>query len=219
MIKKKMDLSKYNMKMTIKAICMFEKLSGKSFFKFDNEDIPLLMYSTFYCSNDIEIKFETFLGLMDVQDIAEWVVKKYSDILEVMKQFSKKEESVEEDNSLKLGKEEETTITDLANSLIIDYGVDPHYVMYEMGLWEIEKMYEVVQTKIQNHYEEERLWAYINVMPHIDGKKVKGPEKLLPFPWEKDRKKKKAEDDLNNNMYAIKHTIGMNIDDLVNGGR
>ena len=30
-------------------------------------------------------------------------------------------------------------------------------------------------------------------------------------------KKKKAEEGLKNNEYAVKHTIGMNIDDIING--
>lgn len=217
-VHKKMDLSQYKMKMTVKSVCMFEKLSGKSFFSFDDEDIPLLLYSTFYCSNDVEIKFETFLGIMDNQDIANWAVTRYTDILAVMQQF-KVQTTSGETTEQKQPQESVTTVTDLANTLIVDYGVDAHYVMYEMSLWEIEKMYEVVQTKIQNHYEEERLWAYINVMPHIDGKKIKGPEKLLPFPWEQQNRKKKAETELKNNEYAVKHTIGMNIDDIINGAR
>ena len=215
-IRKKMDLSKYKMKMTVKSICMFERLSGKSFFNFVDDDVPLLIYCTFYCSNDLEIKFETFLGIMDNQDIANWAVTKYTEILAVMQQF-KANPSSGETTQTKDTSEEITTVTDLANTLIIDYVVDAHYVMFEMSLWEIEKMYEVVQTKIQNHYEEQRLWTYINIMPHIDGKKVKSPDKLLPFPWDQQNKKKKAEEGLKNNMYAVKHTIGMNIDDIING--
>ena len=103
-------------------------------------------------------------------------------------------------------------MTDLATSLIIDYHMDAHYVMYEMNIWEIEPLYGAADAMVKRRYEEERLWAYIDIMPHIDGKKVKGPETLLPFPWEKDMKKKKIEKDLQNNLYAVKHTIGMNMD-------
>ena len=183
-----MDLSKYKMEMSIKSICMFERLSGKSFFKFEDVDIPTLLYTSFYCSNDLDIKMETFMGLMENEQIARWAANKYADILGVMQQFAK-EPQPEDDDKQEEGEEKVTTMTDLANSLIIDYGVDAHYVMYEMDVWEIEKMYEVVQTKIQNHYEEERLWTYLNIMPHIDGKKLNKPEKLLPFPWEKEKKK------------------------------
>lgn len=210
---KKMDFSKYNMKFTIKSICMFEKLSGKSFFKLTDEDLPMLIYTTFYCSNDLDIKYETFLGIMQNEQIANWALSKYTDMLDVVKQFSK-----DVDATAASG-ETEATMTDMANSLIINYGVDPHYVMYEMNTWEIEEMYRVVETKIQSHYEEQRLWTFLQVLPQIDGKKVNKPEKLLPFPWEAEAKKKKVEEDLKNNEYAIKHTIGMNIDDIINNGK
>lgn len=212
---KKMDLSMYKMELTVKAICMFERLSGKSFFKFDDEDVLTLMYATFYTSNKLDIKFTTFIGILENEQIANWITLKYKNILDVVQQFQKvdKEEGEEE----KTEEDKVPTITDIATSLIVEYGVDAHYVMFEMDLWEIEALYEACDTKIRKKYEEERLWAYVGIMPHIDGKKVKGPEQLVPFPWEKGMKQKKIEENLKNNEYAVKHTIGKNIDDILNG--
>lgn len=202
----------YRMKMTVKSICMFERLSEKSFFAFTDEDIPLLAYAIFYTSNDLDIKYETFLGIMENEQIARWAMEKLRDALEVNKQFKKEEVAGSGTTS-----NEEMTMTDLATSLIIDYHMDAHYVMNEMCLWELEPMYKACDVSVKRHYEEERLWTYINVLPQIDGKKINAPDKLLPFPWEKEKKKKKAEENLKNNMYAIKHTIGLNMDDLLNG--
>lgn len=213
---KKMDLSKYKIKMTIKSICMYEKLSGNSFFAFTDEDIAILMYCIFCTSNDIDMKYTTFCNLMENEQIALWMANKYKDLLDVLKQFPQKENT---EPAQKKDEEEEKvmTMTDLATSLIIDYHMDAHYVMYEMGIWEIEPLYETCDAMVKRRYEEERLWAYIDAMPHIDSKKVKGPSDLLPFPWEKEEKKKRAEKNLKNNAYAVKHTIGMNMDDLLNG--
>lgn len=211
---KRMDLSKYKMKMSIKAICMFERLSGCSFFRMSGEEAPYLMYSVFYTSNDIDMRFETFIGILENPQIAQWVVAKFADILEVVEQFRKEGD---EPGEKKEDEEDVITMTDLATTLIADYHLDPHYVMSEMELWEIEPFFKACDAVVKKRYEEERLWAYIGVLPHIDGKKVKGPDQLLPFPWEKDMKKKKVEKDLENNMYAIKHTIGMSIDDILNG--
>lgn len=213
---KKMDFSNYQMRLSIKAICMYERLSGKSFFDFADEDVLMLLYSTFYTSNKVEIKYETFIGIMENPQIANWVTREYKDILNVMQQFRKEEKAVEEPKED--GKEDKKmTMTDLATSLIIDYGVDAHYVMYDMDVWEIEPLYEACDAMVKRRYEENRLWTYIDIMPHIDGKKVKGPDQLLPFPWEKEIKKKKVEKDLKDNLYAVKHTIGMSIDDILNG--
>ena len=214
---KKMDLSMYKMKLSVKAICMYERLSGKSFFDFENEDIGMLLYCTFYTSNELEIKYETFIGILDNEQIANWMVLKYKDILGVVQQFPKKENTDTVAN--KTDDDMKMTMTDLATSLIIDYHMDAHYVMYEMNIWEIEPLYGAADAMVKRRYEEERLWAYVDIMPHIDGKMVKGPESLLPFPWEKDMKKKKIEKNMQNNLYAVKHTIGMNIDDIINGKR
>ena len=210
---KKMDLSMYQMKMTVKSICMFERLAKKSFFKFVDEDIPLLMYAIFYTSNSLDIKFETFVGILENPQIARWAATKFTDLLEVNRQFNGEEEKVE----AKEGEENTMTMTDIATSLIIDYHMDAHYVMYEMSVWEIEPLFKACDAMVKKHYEEQRLWSYIEVMPHIDGKKVKGPESLLPFPWEKEVRKKRVEENLKNNLYAVKHTIGKNIDDILNG--
>lgn len=207
---KKMDLSKYRMDFTIKAICMYERLSGRSFFDFAEEDIAMLLYCTFYVSNDIEIKYSIFQGILENPQFATWAASKYNDILEVMKQF-KKEGNDDEGGSGTT----KMSMTDLATSLIIDYHVDAHYVMYEMNIWEVEPLYEACDTMVKKRYEEERLWTYIQVLPQIDGKKIKGPDQLIPFPWEKEVKKKRTEENLKNNTYAVKNLIGRNINDIL----
>lgn len=184
--RKKMDFTGYDLKLTIKSICMYERLSGKSFFKFSEEDIGMLLYCSFYITNNTEIKYETFLSMLEVEDITLWAVEKYRDLLDVIQQFKK------EDNTGTQGDGEvdtkELTMTDMATSLIVDYHLDAHYVMYEMGLWEIEPMYQACDASVKRRYEENRLWTYIDVMPHIDSMKIKGPNDLLPFPWEKTKK-------------------------------
>ena len=83
--------------------------------------------------------------------------------------------------------------------------------MYEMELWEIEPFFKWTEESQKDKWERERLWTYLNIMPHIDSKKCKSPDKLFPFPWEKEEHKKKAEQELKNNEYAIKNMIGKSI--------
>lgn len=197
------DLSDYDIILSIKSICMYERLSGKSFFNFMEEDMGMLLYCSFYVTNNVEIRYETFIGMLEVEDITKWAVDKYKNILEVIQQFKPSEE---EDTEVEGNPEEDIkklTMTDMATSLIIDYHMDAHYVMYEMRLWEIEPMYRACEAAIRRRYEEERLWTYIDVMPHIDGKKIKGPADLLPFPWEKDSKTKAQEDLKKNSAAAV----------------
>lgn len=183
--KKKMDFSGYDMVLSIKSICMYERLSGKSFFNFGEEDMGMLLYCTFYITNNREIKYETFLNMLEVDEITLWMAEKYKNILDVIQQFKSKEPPRAEETNEDAP---ELTMTDMATSLIVDYHLDAHYVMYEMKLWEIEPMYKACDSMVKRRYDEERLWAYIGVLPHVDGKKVQGPSDLIPFPWDKDKK-------------------------------
>ena len=207
--KNKMDLSQYKMGLNIKAICYFEKITGKSFFGFGEEDIMHLLYACFLINNpETKISFNVFMGIMQNEQIAKWSSSQFQDALGIIQQFNK---SIEGQREEKFSMDQTSTMTDFATSLIIDYGMDAKYVMYDMDIWEIEEYFEAVNTRIKREMELERFWTYIKVLPHIDGKKCKSPEALVPFDWEKDAKKKRNEENLKNNEYAIKHTIGRSI--------
>ena len=67
------------------------------------------------------------------------------------------------------------------------------------------------ENKKKEELELDRMWTYLNMSPHIDTKKCKGPDKLFPFPWEKEEKKIKVNQELENNRLAIQNMIGKNI--------
>lgn len=208
------NFDKYKMKITIKSICMFEHLANKSFYDFTDEDVVTLLYCVFVCSNNIEYKLSTFNYLLEDERVAKWFGEKFIGLMDYIKQFPQKEE---EDGEVKNGRQETPYISDLASMLIINYGVDAKWVMEDMELWQVDNLFKTAEEKTKSHYEEERLWSYLSILPHVDGKKLNKPDKLLPFPWEKEDKKKNAEKDLKNNEYAIKHTIGMSIEDILHG--
>ena len=206
------NFDKYKMKITIKSICMFEHLAGKSFYKFNDEDVVTLLYCIFVCSNNLDYRLSTFNYLLEDIRVSKWFGEKFMGLMDYIKQFPQKD--VEESESKS---DESPYISDLASMLIINYGVDAKWVMEDMELWQIDNLFKAAEEKTKSHYEEERLWSYLSILPHVDGKKLSKPEKLLPFPWEKENRKKKAQTELKNNEYAIKHTIGMNIDDILHG--
>lgn len=207
--KNKMDLSMYKMKLNLKSICYFEKISGKSFFDFDEEDVIYMLYATFIVNNpDTNMPFNIFTGILENEQISKWIVSKYQDVITLIYQFN---QSQDENKQEKFTMENSATMTDFATSLVIDYGMDVKYVMYDMDLWEIQEYYEAVNTHIKKEMEMERFWTYIKVAPHIDIKKIKSPEKLVPFDWEKEENKKKRQQELKNNEYAIKNMIGRSI--------
>ena len=207
--KNKMDLSKYKINLNVKSICYFEKITGKSFFGFGEEDVMYLLYACFLINNpETKISYNVFMGIMQNEQIAKWAFSQFQDALSLVHQFNK---SIDEQKEDKSSTGQTSTMTDFATSLIIDYGMDAKYVMYEMDIWEIEEYFEAVNTHIKREMEMERFWTYIKVLPHIDSKKCKSPEALVPFEWEKETRKKKAEQELKNNEYAIKNMIGKSI--------
>ena len=57
----------------------------------------MLLYCTFYVSNDIEIKYSIFEGILENPQFATWAASKYNDILEVRKQFKKDSKDEKQD--------------------------------------------------------------------------------------------------------------------------
>lgn len=207
--KSKMDLSDVKFNMNIKSICYFENLSNKSFYSFSDDDVILLLYSIFIINNpDKQISLEGFLFLMENNDFSNYIFKFFKDSTDFIKDnIVVTTEKKEASDDLK----KEVKITDLASLLIIEYGVSAEYVMYKMGLWEINNLFKAIENKSKNDMVDKRFWTYMNIMPHIDTKKCKSPQALLPFDWEKSIIKERKERDLKNNMFAIKNTIGKSI--------
>ena len=119
--------------------------------------------------------------------------------MEYVKQFNNEQSIVEEQKS----KQEPIMLTQVVGYLAA-HGVDYDYIINQMQLWEIDGLLGAIQDKQKEELELQRMWTYINVSPLIDSKKVKNPQSLIMFPWEKAEKNKKAEEDLKAKQEAIK---------------
>lgn len=206
-----MDFDKYKMRFNAKSLCMFEKMKNKSFFKIvDEDDVLCLTYCMLISNNeDLLMTFEVFKQMMKDKKVSRWVREEYERVGQFEEQLRTKSEDGKEgsDDS----DTEELTVTKMASSLIIQYGMDPDYVMYRMGVWEIYDYFKAAEAKMKDELIDKRLWTYLLVSPHVDMKKMKSPEKMLPFPWEKDERKKKAEEDLKKNLPAMQKIIGQKL--------
>lgn len=208
--KPKMDFSDIKFEMNIKSICYYEKLTGKSFFNLGDDDVLDMLYSIYMVNNpDKYLKRESFFNLLGREDIAKYFIRKFSMYGDIMQQFIKDEDT--KNIPSKDNPEKTIKITDYATTLIIKYGVDAHYVFYEMDVWELNELFEQIDSKLKEDLSQKRFWTYMNIMPHIDTKKCKGPEQLLPFDWEKELIKERKERDLKNNMFAIKNMLGKSL--------
>lgn len=198
----KKDYQEFKLKLNMKTILLYEEMSGKSFYDVGGEDVMLLIYCALIVNNDLTITKAHFDTIMKNEKIARELMSKCQSELDFMQQFTSK---VEDAETQELGGEllENTKISDIIHMLILQHNLDIHYVMYEMRLWEISPLVKTIGEKVKSEMVEKRFWTYMTICPHIDNKKVKGPESLLPFPWEKEDKKKNAIKFMEENKQGI----------------
>lgn len=202
----------------MKAIMMFERMTGKDFTDFnDLEDVDILMYCSFVCSTGIKITLDAFNLMLEDQSFAKNLAEKWERTGQYLKQFQETHGEPTDQGQEKT----HFSLTAAVNTLIFDYGVDADYVLNKMDLWEIEVLFKGAEEHYYNQMEDKRLWAYIGMLPHVDKKHSKTftPQKMLEFPWEKKNNKKAAEDNLEKERERISATVGMSIEDIINGKR
>lgn len=203
-----------NLKMSIKSIVLFEKMTNIPFSDLsfteqsilNNPDVFLkLLYCILISHPENQIKY-TFEGACE-QLFTEQNLVLYSTFLSneiaLMNQFvdSKLLKDVNTDilEDHKEEKEHKSVyMKNLVPILILDCGLDADFVLNELNYTDIDDYLKYREDKHKNDLEEKRLFTYLTISPHIDTKKCKTPEKLLPFPWEKADRKNKAEDGIKN---------------------
>lgn len=200
-----MDFEKYKIRMNVRSCCLFEQLTGKNFFQMsDGEDMLQLMYAVLVANNDLMFSYDAFLILIQDPKVFRWLegeYKRITDFSSQLKVFDNKNDDTD-------GKKDESnlTMTEIASSLIVQYHLDPHYVMNEMQLWEIMPYFKVADAMTKAELVEKRFWTYMNISPHINTKKCSSPEDLIAFEWEK----KKKREEFNKNAQAAAAFLGGN---------
>ena len=172
-------------KLNLQAIRVAERLLKKPFGEFDltdEETILTLMYAMVSENNDEVMTFDQFKSILNMGKIGIKVQRAVSDEMAYIDQF-KEEVSDKEEKAPYMG--------DLA-ALLITFGLDAHFVLYEMKLFEIGDYIKAIDEHKKEHMERDRLWTFYTILPHIDQKKIKSPQDLMPFPWEREQLEKDA---------------------------
>lgn len=196
-----------------KALMMFEKLSGESYFNINEVNYVFLLYAMYMVKHPyLNMTLMDFANIFGSnKKVTKQLLKEFEEYMVYIRQFTSSNKTEVVSGEDKDVEKANTTITDIVMYLITACGIDPHYVMYEMELWEIEPYMKFAEMNKKESLEMDRLWTYLNISPHIDTKKCKSPDKLLPFPWEVKEKKEKQIKELENNRFAIKNMIGKSI--------
>ena len=203
----KKDYQDFKLKINMKTILLYEEMSGKSFYEVGGEDIMLLIYCALVVNNDLSITKNHFDIIMKNEKIARELMAKCQSELDFIQQFIKTDDKVKQETE---EVEKDNKVSNVVNMILLQNNLDMNYVMYEMRLWELAPLIKSIEEKTKAEMVEKRFWAYLNICPHIDSKKIKGPEDILPFPWEKDNKKEAALKFMDDNNEAIKAFFNKN---------
>ena len=169
------------MKLNLQTIRIAEQLLGKPFGEFEltsEKDADMLAYSLLVASSDENFSYSTYEHLSD--KVKAKALKQLTSDFSFLQQFSKEET---ETNS------KPVYMGEVAATLIME-GMDAHYVLYEMGVFELKDYLAALDTKIKNKFENSRLWTFYTILPHVDAKKLKSPKDLFLFPWEVEEEEK-----------------------------
>ena len=200
-------------KLNLKSIIRFEQLTNKSFNLFnyaDIDDITKLLYCIVIENNDERFDYEMFLELIENKNISSDLFAKLKVEIKILEQFKIK---IEDDEKEKIDDEKDDLksviyIKDLVNMLIINTSIDVKYLMNDCMIIDLHDYILKYNNKIKEDYEKNRLFTFLQVLPHIDTKKIDTPSKFYPFAWELDVIGKEENDEIKN--------ISENFDDIMN---
>lgn len=170
-------------KLTIKTIIRWEQLTGRSFSEIDysdNKDIISLLYcSVLSCNPGMLYTLDEFRQTTVNEKLMRQMSQTLSRESIVLSQFCKGNSGVTADkNDGESGK-----ITDIISALIMA-GLDAGFAMNEMMLCDLPMFVKAYEQKKKEQLENARLWTYLGILPHVDGKKMPSAVDLYPFPWE-----------------------------------
>lgn len=185
-------LKQPNLKITLRAIQYFERMTDVPFTEIDNK--PELVSKLLYCAiishpeNNCRLTYEEALPIME-KSLAELiaVLDRETKINQQFHYNVSCDTDIHTDDS-STGEKEKFYMSSVIPMLVNDCGLDIRYVMDEMPYSDIDMWVKWNVKKSRDELEDKRFWAYLNISPHIDHRKCKKPQDLMKFPWENEKK-------------------------------
>lgn len=189
-------------KLDIAAVMRWEQITGRSFLHMDfsnEDDMRRLLYCATVAGAAEPYTFEVFEHTLRNKRVVAASVRSLTSYSAFTAQFARKG-TAGRPNS---GMSQDITISAVAAKLIITAGMDAHFVMHEMLVEDIPLYIEALNDKLRHEEESRRLWTFYAVLPHVDGKKIRNPQKLHVFPWEADEAARHAQEEMVRNEQEL----------------
>lgn len=171
-------IARKEMRLTISAIIKWEQLNQKPFstMNYTNEnDIVSLFY---VCSPDMEKTTLSDFKKNLSDDSIKIMIADFDRQMQIASQY----QPVQKKESSKTEKSDPVYIKDLVPLLIME-GLDVHYALDKMELYDISLFLNAYEQRNRNNLELSRLWTFMQLSPHLS-KQIKSPKDLIPFRWE-----------------------------------
>lgn len=195
-----MDYGRIRPRLTVRAVVMFENMTGVRINDAGRSADPELAAKLLYCclaANGLDMPYEKALPLLAGPAGERWT-EQLADENEMDRQFAppadgdggdETDGSDARDNKTGEAKaENEPWTRDIVPILVKDCGLDIHYVLDDMRYTDIPLFLRYREQRMRAETEDKRLWTYLITAPHLNPKKRVTPESFLPLPWEKEKK-------------------------------
>ena len=195
------------LRVTLRAVLLFEKLSARSFASIDfqdKDDAELFIYCLQRNTpGGILLPYDLWRSILKSEAISAGYYKSLGRAIEELGEISLSltKENSEEADALGVLDEEPATFTSIATLLIVEGSLSPDYVMDHLELWELPALLSALEQKKREKLEHSRLFTWLTMLPHLAQDSADSPEALLPFPWEKDKR-----DEERTSIYDLIHS-------------
>ena len=195
-----MDYGRIKPRLTVRAVVMFENMTGVRINDAGRSADPELAAKLLYCclaAGGLDMPYEKALPLLAGPAGERWT-EQLAEANEMDRQFAPPADDNggdETDGSdardSKTGEakaENEPWTRDIVPVLVKDCGLDIRYVMDDMRYTDIPVFLRYREQRMRAETEDKRLWVYLITAPHLNPRKKITPELFLPLPWEKEKK-------------------------------
>ena len=196
-----MDYGRIRPRLTVRAVVMFENMTGVRINDAGRSADPELAAKLLYCclaAAGMDIPYEKALPLLAGPAGERWT-EQLAAANEFDRQFAPPGdgdggdetdgENAGGDNKTGEAKaESEPWTRDIVPILVKDCGLDIQYVLDDMRYSDIPIFLRYREQRMRAETEDKRLWTYLVAAPHLNPRKRVTPESFLPLPWEKEKK-------------------------------
>lgn len=167
----------YKLKYTLRALFIYEQITGKAFELKTITDEYLFFYCILMANNpDSSLTFEELIEAVD-EDMG--IMVEFQNFLK--KELEKQQLFITNNTD---AKKKVLTTKEIYFTLVIEGGLDPEYVLDKMRMYELEPLISNLHKKDRNSWEQARMVAY--VIAQCNSTKKLKPTDIMQFSWDDD---------------------------------